>query len=233
MALDSGQAFFLRRMSEAQAIRERYARRVQSAGAAEILMLVERKQALANWLRRTGIDAGSAWILDVGCGYGDGLAQFLELGFPARNLSGVDLMEKRVAVAQRRLPSGVRLLCADATELSFEPVDVVSVFTVFSSVLDHNYRQFLAQRIWQMVKPGGGVLWYDFQFDNPMNRDVSGVTAAQITRLFPDALIHQERLTLAPPLARVVAKIHPALYRSLTKVSFLRTHLLCWLERRA
>ena len=31
--------------------------------------------------------------------------------------------------------------------------------------------------MWAAVKPGGGVLWYDFTVDNPRNADVRGVPA--------------------------------------------------------
>ena len=39
------------------------------------------------------------------------------------------------------------------------------------------------------------------------------------------------RLTLAPPLARIVTKIHPPLYTALNVCTWLRTHVLAWVEK--
>jgi hypothetical protein len=39
------------------------------------------------------------------------------------------------------------------------------------------------------------------------------------------------RVTLAPPLARTVCRVHPALYTALNALPLLRTHLLCWIEK--
>ena len=39
--------------------------------------------------------------------------------------------------------------------------------------------------MWRWVRPGGGVLWYDFTFDNPRNPDVRGVPLARVRELFP------------------------------------------------
>jgi hypothetical protein len=75
------------------------------------------------------------------------------------------------------------------------------------------------------------VLWYDFTVDNPRNPDVRGVPLARIRRLFPDATVRAQRITLAPPIARAVTRIHPALYTLFNTLPLLRTHLLCWLAK--
>ena len=81
------------------------------------------------------------------------------------------------------------------------------------------------------VKPGGGVLWYDFTFDNPRNPDVRGVPLSRVRTLFPHATLRVRRVTLAPPLARAVTRVHPALYGWFNALPWLRTHVLCWLAK--
>ena len=109
--------------------------------------------------------------------------------------------------------------------------DVVLQSTVFSSLLDAAFQQQLADSMWHWVRPGGGVLWYDFVYDNPSNPDVRGVPLQRIRELFPHGRVNARRLTLAPPIARRVCGIHPLLYTAFNVLPFLRTHLLCWIEK--
>ena len=105
--------------------------------------------------------------------------------------------------------------------------------TVFSSLLDDDFQQRLAAALWRWTKPGGGVLWYDFTVNNPRNRDVRGVPLARVQQLFPQAVMTTRRLTLAPPLARAVCRLHSALYPVFNALPLLRTHVLVWLQKPA
>jgi hypothetical protein len=108
---------------------------------------------------------------------------------------------------------------------------VVLQSLVFSSILDDAFQAALARRMWQLVRPGGGVLWYDFVYDNPANPDVRGVPVRRVRELFPEAAIVIRRVTLAPPISRRVCRIHPAAYGVFNALPFLRTHVLCWLSK--
>ena len=79
--------------------------------------------------------------------------------------------------------------------------------------------------MWRMTKPGGAVLSYDFTFDNPSNPDVRKVTVARLRELFPAGKVTTRRVTLAPPLARRIARFGPA-YTMLDAVPALRTHIV-------
>ena len=85
--------------------------------------------------------------------------------------------------------------------------------------------------MWAWVRPGGAVLWYDFTVNNPRNPDVRGVPLARVAQLFPQARIDARRVTLAPPLARVLCRVHPALYGLFNTLPFLRTHVLAWVGK--
>jgi hypothetical protein len=70
-----------------------------------------------------------------------------------------------------------------------------------------------------------------FIFDNPRNPDVRSVTLANIRSLFPLAKVEHHRITLAPPLSRIVTQIHPTLSAVFNTIPLLRTHLLCWIAK--
>ena len=53
------------------------------------------------------------------------------------------------------------------------------------------------------------VLWYDFKYNTPNNKDVKGVGKAEIKMLFPEAKkIIFHNVTLAPPIGRRVGKFY-------------------------
>jgi SAM-dependent methyltransferase len=194
----------------------------------------ERQRALAVLLAAQGL-ARVDWlnILEVGCGNGGNLVEWLALGATPECLAGNELLPDRLAAARARLPAAVALHGGDAAELALPETSqhIVQQSTVFSSILDPAAQQHLATAMWRWVKPGGAVLWYDFTFDNPRNPDVRGVPLARIRELFPEGRITAKRVTLAPPLARAVVRVHPALYTLSNALPLLRTHLLCWIAK--
>lgn len=194
----------------------------------------EKRFALIRWLNSVGLTRVSGMkVLEVGCGKGPNLLQLLLLGFKPENLVGVELIEEFALQARHRLPSATRIIVGDASEadLNGETFDVVMQFTVFTSILDKSFQRKLADRMWSMVKTGGGVLWYDYVYNNPWNPDVRGIPVRKIHELFPDGRIKLWRLTLAPPIGRFVAKISPWLYHLFNTTYVLRTHVLCWIQK--
>jgi len=194
----------------------------------------EMERALIRWLSRSGlIPVRDKKVLEIGCGSGTNLRQLLKLGFQPENLRGNELLTERVAAAHRMLPAGVEIYPGDAAKLGLpaESFDVVYQSTVFSSILDDRFQKNLAERMWEWVKPGGGVLWYDFIYDNPRNPDVKGMPISRIRELFPRGDLKYWRVTLAPPISRLVTKIHPSFYTLFNALPLLRTHVLCWIRK--
>ena len=224
---------------EPQAVAERYARRGgldrYSYLQADVWQSVqERQRALLKLLLRLGLtDLASLRLLEVGCGAGGNLLELLRLGFAPANLSGAELLPERLAQARAVLPPALALWGGDASALDIAPAsqDIVFQSTVFSSLLDDDFQQRLAGAMWRWVKPGGSVLWYDFTVNNPRNRDVRGVPLARVQQLFPQAVMTARKITLAPPIARAVCRLHPALYPVFNALPLLRTHVLVWLQK--
>ncbi|MES3013366.1 MAG: class I SAM-dependent methyltransferase [Pseudomonadota bacterium] len=224
---------------ETDAVAERYARRA-AGGRYSVLRpdvwqtLQERQRALLALFARIGwSDLASKRLLEVGCGGGANLLELLRLGFAPEHLSGAELLPERHAQARRVLPEALVLHAGDALQLDLPAAaqDAVFVSTVFSSLLDDAFQQRLADAMWRWVKPAGGVLWYDFTVNNPRNPDVRGVPLARVRKLFPHGDVHARRITLAPPIARAVTRVHPSLYTLFNTVPLLRTHVLVWIAK--
>lgn len=167
-------------------------------------------------------------ILEVGCGTGFWLREFIQWGARPENLAGVDLLADRLAEARQRCPAGVDLRCANAAALPFaeESFDLVLQATVFTSILDGAIKQQVAREMLRVLKPNGIILWYDFHVNNPTNPDVRGVGAAEIRRLFAGCSIWLKRTTLAPPIARRIAPYSWLACLVLGKIPLLCTHYL-------
>ncbi|MDZ8184580.1 MAG: class I SAM-dependent methyltransferase [Nostoc sp. ChiSLP02] len=228
--------------NEIEAIRQRYHRRQQIPEASlydplhpsRYMLYQEKRHALIRWINWANLaPVGDKRLLEIGCGSGNNLSLFMSLGFQPENLVGNELIEDYALNARRLLPTSTEILVGDASTLKLDDnsFDIVFQSTVFTSILDKNFQQKLANRMWSLVKPGGGVLWYDFIFDNPKNPDVKGVSKKQIRQLFPEGNIKTWQLSLAPPISRRVTKIHPNLYSVFNLLPFLRTHVLCWITK--
>ena len=230
------------RDDEPRAVVKRYARRA-AAGVDRYSplrpdvwqTLHERQRALLALLALHGLsDLSALSLTEVGCGSGGNLLELLRLGFAPENLQGIELLPERHAQSRHVLPAATRLWLGDASEAAIDAgsQDLVLQSTVFSSLLDEAFQQRLATAMWRWLKPGGAVLWYDFTVDNPFNRDVRGVPLARVGALFPSAArrVHR-RVTLAPPLARALCRVHPALYTAFNVLPLLRTHVLAWIEK--
>jgi ubiquinone/menaquinone biosynthesis C-methylase UbiE len=192
-------------------------------------MMQQRERRLLALLRRYDCENLTAKkILDVGCGTGQWLCDFIKWGARPENITGIDLLPDRVTRARRLCPPAVRIQCASAAELPFsdEGFDLVLQATVFTSILDPDLKRRVATEMTRVVKPKGFILWYDYHVNNPRNSDVRGVTRREINRLFPNCRIELRRITLAPPLARWIVPRSWLLACLLEKIPLLCTHYL-------
>ena len=173
-------------------------------------------------------------ILEVGCGTGFWLREFIKWGARPEHLVGIDLLADRVAEAKRLCPAGVTLQCGNAGQINFPAAsfDVVLQSTVFSSILDARMKESVAREMTRVLRSGGIILWHDFFINNPNNPDVRGIGKTEIKDLFPNCNVSSSRVTVAPPLARALAGKSWALCHILASLRVLDTHLLAVIQKK-
>ncbi len=172
-------------------------------------------------------------VADIGCGDGAWLLEFAQWGASPEDLAGVDLHEGRVERAKRRLPHA-DLRAGDASKLPWPDgsFDLVSQFTVFTSILDPEMEMAIAQEMLRVIKPEGAILWFDFRYNNPWNKNVRGIGAERINALFPGCEVDLQPVLLAPPLARSIAGWSWPLAELLYSIPLLRTHYAGLIRRK-
>ncbi len=197
---------------------------------AGILFLIqEREKLLLKRLRQHGCaPLAGRRFLEVGCGSGHWLREFIKWGVSPVDTTGVDLRPEPLSIAAQLCPQGVTFQCMNGSTLDFqdESFDLVLQSLVFTSVLDEGMRQRMAQEMLRVVKKTGLILWYDFYVDNPWNSNVRGVRKAEIKRLFPNCHIELERVSLVLPLAKFLAPWSFITCYFLGRLRFFNTHYL-------
>lgn len=225
---------------ESERVREVYRERGQSgryAGlygyfdSANLFRLQTVERALLSILRKQGLsDLSSSHVLDVGCGSGSQVMRWINYGVLPEHCAGLDLMEDRVQRAKQILPSSVDVRQGDATHLPFESrqFDIVSQFMLLSSVLNFEARQQISSEMLRVVRPGGVIISYDFWL-NPFNADTIGIKPSEIRQLFPNCRYVFRRVTLAPPLARLIVPFSWFTARCLENLRILNSHYLSFI----
>lgn len=222
---------------EAERIRRAYARRAKLGldarydywRPANLFIYQSRERELVRLLDGLGfLPLTGRRVLDVGCGDGAVLRDLVRLGAAPDCLSGIDLLEDRIEAA-RRLTSGARFDVADAQALPFAGAgfDLVLGFTLLSSLIGDEARRRVATEMARLCSAQGAVVLYDF-WTNPFNPDARPLKRDEVRRLFPGWQATFRSVTLAPPLARMLAPL-PAGRLACTlleMIPFLRTHFL-------
>jgi ubiquinone/menaquinone biosynthesis C-methylase UbiE len=192
-----------------------------------LFYIQERERRVLKLLTRLGLSLlADRKILEVGCGTGYWLGEFIKWGARPENLTGIDLFHEYLVEAQSTQSPKVGLIQANAAFLPFPSgtFDLVLQSMLFTSILDPAVKQVVAAEMLRVLRPGGFILWYDYHVNNPWNKDVQGVKKREIHRLFPDCQVKLQRITLAPPLSRLLAPYSFLLCSLLEKLRILNTH---------
>jgi ubiquinone/menaquinone biosynthesis C-methylase UbiE len=228
--------------SEVQRVRAAYGRRSDERdrlrythfAPAFLFHAQERERKTLALLAQNGFaDLRDKRILEVGCEKGRFLLDLLRWGARPENLTGIDILSEHIAAARSICPQDVSLFSQNAAALPFEDAsfDLVVQGTTFSSILHAETRVSAAREMLRVLRPSGAILWYDFFFDNPRNRDVRGLRKTEILNLFPACIANFRRISLAPPVARFVAPRSRLLFGALSSLRILNTHYLALIHR--
>jgi ubiquinone/menaquinone biosynthesis C-methylase UbiE len=203
-------------------------RRWESANRGNQLIVAERRMITRRLLDQEGlIPIGDRSVLEVGSGGGGELAGMVDLGANPARLCGLDLLPRRVAAAREAHP-GIEYRVGNAESIEFpdETFDLAMAITLFSSIRAPEMAFAVAGEIVRVLRPGGALLFYDFRYPSPANRNVRPVRARDVRRLFPQLRGDLQSITVLPPLARRLGVLTDAAYTALSRVPPLRSHLI-------
>jgi ubiquinone/menaquinone biosynthesis C-methylase UbiE len=217
-------------------LRQEYAKRAQRLvgnnlyslfNKSHLFMIQQRQRSVLNLLLCEGLyPLEDKRILEIGCGDGGVLLEYLSYGANPSTLFGVDLLPHRLVKARHRLPQ-LPIACADGQKLPYasKSFDLVMQYTAFSSILDKSVRTRIAQEMMRIIRPNGLIIWYDFWL-NPTNSQVKGILPPEIRYLFPNSHCTFYRVTLAPPIIRRLVGISWMLCEAFEKLRIFNTHYL-------
>jgi len=168
-------------------------------------------------LQGLGLDRETAKALDVGCGTGSSLLQFIKLGFLPENLAGVDSGPDRIEEARARFPN-VDFRCESAEQMSFgdSTFDIVFESTLFMMLTSQEVARRIAREMLRVTKPGGYLMLADWRYAEPNSKDHRAMSSKRIASLFEvgvsTVVVARERGALVPPLGRFLSRRLPSLY---------------------
>jgi len=165
-------------------------------------------------------------ILEMGCGGGGVMTEYLGFGASPEKLLGIDLLFDRLIHAHHTLV-GSGFANVDGQSLPFPSLtfDLILQYTAISSILDAEIRKNICSDMLRVLNLNGMILWYDFWL-NPTNKQTRGIRPAEIQQLFPNCSFEFHKITLAPPIARRVVPISWMLALFLENLKIFNSHYL-------
>jgi len=172
-------------------------------------------------------NTASVHMLDLGAGELFWADQIRAMGISSGTIVACDLLHWRLAKG-RREGREITAVNASAEQLPFpdRSFDLVCQFTLMTSILEPGMRHKIASEMLRVLKPGGYILWYDFRYRNPFNRNTRAVGRTELIRLFAGVPITMEEITLIPQIARRSPRWSISLLKQAYRLAILRSHYL-------
>jgi len=179
-----------------------------------------------------GGDLSQIDVLDIGCGTGAFLRTLTEWGAGPYRLTGTEFLPDRLEIARQISAPEIKWHLGDCSFANNENFHLISTNTVFSSILDEESRVSLANKMWNLLKPGGWLMVFDFRYNNPSNLNVRKVTHSSLCSYWPNAInAHYQSLLLAPPIARLVVPRSYFMGELLSYFPLLRSHFVYFAQK--
>lgn len=197
-----------------------------------LFIIQQRERRILQILHRHGLnDLNNELILEMGCGKGGVLLDFIRLGANLHKLTGIDLNYDRLREGYAKLPLSL-FVNANGLYLPFpdKQYNFLLQFTAFSSILDKDIKRNLASEMLRVLRPGGFILWYDFWL-NPSNPQTYGIKPQEIRKLFPNCWMEFHKITLAPPIVRCVVPLSWILALFLESLKIFNSHYLVLIKK--
>ena len=178
------------------------------------------------WLVTAVMESNPRVVVDLGCGSGSLVRAFDAASRRPKRLIGIDLLESRVATAREQGPWGeFHVASADRVPLEESSADVIVASTLLSSLRSSGLRLAVSAEVARLLRPGGRLVVYDIRLPSPRNPAVIPITPRLLRREYPNWRIEHRTLGLLPPLARSPLTTPEIVYRMLTAVPILRSHI--------
>lgn len=148
-------------------------------------------------------------VLDVGCGNGASLAQFLAFEFTPSCLYGIDVIPERVQEGKERYPN-LNLICGDASQMDYESnsFNIVMESMIFLQMMDNALIQKIANEMLRVVEPSGYIILTDWRYG--YGNKYNGLSKKRINQLFKVGTKTTVRCSthgaLLPPIGRFLSK---------------------------
>lgn len=171
-------------------------------------------------LRSIHPDRVSIRILDVGCGTGDSILNFLKVGFDASRIYGIDILEELISVGRARFPN-VNLTCEDASNMKFTDASFDLVFegTMFVQISDESVARKIADEMLRVTKLHGFIVLADWRWPKPGDTNYKALSMKRIVKLFhvgtQSRILGVHKGALIPPIGRFLSSRLPFAYFSI------------------
>jgi ubiquinone/menaquinone biosynthesis C-methylase UbiE len=156
-------------------------------------------------------------VLDVGCGSGGSLLQFLGFGFAPGSLYGIDSNPGRIQEGKERYPN-LNFTCGDASRMGYNSdyFDIVMESTMFMTLPDDTLSQKIAEEMVRVVKPSGYIMLIDWRYSHSEQHEYKALSRKRINHLFKvgtKTTIHCfRRGALLPPFGRFLSTYFQSFY---------------------
>lgn len=198
---------------------------------AETFYRIEKEKALVSLFNRKNVKLEDKNILEIGCGRGKILQQFISLGAKPENLYGIDLLDFEIDIAQRFLPQS-HFELGNAENLSYEDefFDIVMQFVTFSSIQNREMRKNIAREMLRVLKKDGFIIWWDFKQISKA-ATAQSISLKEIKEIFPNCCFEVTSMGLDGKILSKVINHSWLLCEILARIKMLNSHYLIYMEK--